>query len=271
MSRARRAIRSATIRSGSTSRSRPAKLAMVEAALDSPPVAGVGRRGRQTRGRDTVGDPATTPARAPDRGRTNEPVVEPRSGRRREVPDRVGEDPATVDLDRDRHRIAPESIVEIGRVLEIADREQGRGRGAAGPGVDEGRLEDAGVWSATDDDDVVGARGGAEILDNGPDDRVGRDRARQPLEDPGEALGLVTPARLEILDRDPMEDRGKPDDDDQQGDRPVAEPGIGPQPEDGEQTEEEERDGEDEPGAADPGILRPSGWMALGRWRHVRC
>ena len=44
-----------------------------------------------------------------------------------------------------------------------------------------------------------------------------------------------------------MTDRGEADDDDQQGDRPVTEAGIRPQPEDGDQAEEEERDGEDEP------------------------
>ena len=58
------------------------------------------------------------------------------------------------------------------------------------PGVDERRLEDPGVGPATDDDDVVGAGAGAELLDDRLDDRVGRDRPGQALEDPGEALGL---------------------------------------------------------------------------------
>ena len=77
------------------------------------------------------------------------------------------------------------------------------------PGVDEHRLEDPGVGPATDDHDVVGAGAGAQLLDDRPDDRVRRDRAGEALQDPGEALGLRAAAVLELLDGEPVADRGE--------------------------------------------------------------
>ena len=82
---------------------------------------------------------------------------------------------------------------------------------------------------------MVRARPEAQLLDDGLHDCIRRDRARQALQNPGEALGFGPSPGLEILDGDPVTDRGEADDDDQQGDRPVTEAGIRPQPEDGDQ------------------------------------
>ena len=94
---------------------------------------------------------------------------------------------------------------------------------------------------------MVGAGPEAELLDDRLHDRIGRDRAGQALENAGEALGFGATARLEVLDGDPVTDGGEADDHDQDGDRPVAEAGIDPQPDGGEQAEDEERTDEGEP------------------------
>ena len=92
---------------------------------------------------------------------------------------------------RDGHGDRLAVRVRVRRILEIARSGTSVEEvGHAGPGADEHRLEDPGVGAATDDDDVVGAGAGAELLDDRADDRVGRDRAGQALQDPGEDLGL---------------------------------------------------------------------------------
>ena len=58
-------------------------------------------------------------------------------------------------------------------------------------GRDEPGLEDAGVGAAADDDDVVGAGCPPELLDDGVDDGVRRDGARQARQDPRERGGLL--------------------------------------------------------------------------------
>ena len=73
--------------------------------------------------------------------------------------------------------------------------------GTPGAGADERRLEDAGVGPPADDDDVVGAGRLGQLVDDGVEDRVGRDRARQAGQDAGERFGLLAPADLERGDR----------------------------------------------------------------------
>ena len=68
-----------------------------------------------------------------------------------------------------------------------------------------------------------------------------------PVPLPSEALRLDAPAGLEILDGDPMPNGGEADDDHEEGDRPVTQARLGPQAEDDDQAEEEERTGEGEP------------------------
>ena len=72
------------------------------------------------------------------------------------------------------------------RILEVDDGQQGDRLGHAGPGRDEAGLEDASVGTAADDDEVVGAGGPPDLLDDGVEDGVRRDRARQTRQDAGE-------------------------------------------------------------------------------------
>src|SRR6478672_5044668 len=118
---------------------------------------------------------------------------------------------------------------------------------------------------------MVRARAGAKLLDDGADDRVGRDRAGEALEDPGEALGLSPSALFQLLDGEPVTNRGEADDDDQARHRDVERHcSAREETHDGDRAEGEERAGEDEPRAADPWIFRSPGRTLLGRLSHVR-
>jgi hypothetical protein len=97
----------------------------------------------------------------------------------------------------------------------------------------------------------------ADLLGDRLDDRVGRDRAGQSLEDPGQALGLPAPADLEAVDGVPVQDRGQADDGDEPGEDEVDRAGaLRGQPEEDEQAEDEERDGEEPPRLAQPPLVR---------------
>ncbi len=165
-------------------------------------------------------------------------------------PSRAGGDPPG---DENRRVDGPRAVdgpgtVEFGRVLEVGDREERRRARAAGPGVDERRLEDASVRPAAGDDDVVGPGPRPDLLDDRIDDRVGRDRARQALEDPGEALGLAAPADFEGPDGHPMPDGDEGDDDDDPDHQPVERPGaVDGHAQQRGQGEDEERTREDQP------------------------
>ena len=82
-------------------------------------------------------------------------------------------------------------------IVEIAGREQRGVVGDARVRADETSLDDARAASSAHDDDVVGLRRLAELLDDRVDDRIGRHRARQPGQDAGERVGLGPAARIE--------------------------------------------------------------------------
>ena len=113
------------------------------------------------------------------------------------------------------------TLGRAGRQLEVGDRQDRRGARHAGPPADERRLEDARLGMEPDDDGMVGAGLDVELVDDRLDDRVGRHRAGQPLEDPGDALGLAAPADLAAAHGLAMEDRGEPAERHETGDQPV--------------------------------------------------
>ena len=110
---------------------------------------------------------------------------------------------------------------------------------------------------------MVGARPDAELLDDRVHDVIGRDRTREALEDPREALGLGPPAGFERLDRETVADRGEADDDEQADHQPAGARRLEPDAEDRQQPQDAKRPDEREPGAADPPILRTaaSPWL----------
>ena len=95
-----------------------------------------------------------------------------------------------------------------------------------GRGADQPRLEDPGVTAAASDDDVVGARRAGELVDDGRDDGIGRDRARQVREDPDERLGLGPAAGLEVGDGGAVLDRRDADAEDERSDEEVDRAGA---------------------------------------------
>ena len=100
-------------------------------------------------------------------------------------------------------------------VLEIC---QGQHRGGArhpGPRADEGRFQDRGFSAEADDHRVVRTGSGTQVVDDGVDDRVGRDRPRQALEDAGKRFGLLPPALVEGFDGSSMDDARGPHDHDE--------------------------------------------------------
>jgi len=157
-------------------------------------------------------------------------------------------------------------------ILEVADRQEGRRIGHARPRADERRLEHAGVGPAAGDDDVIRARRIGKLGDDRAEDRVRRHGARQPGQDARERFGLLAPSDLERGDRFAVADRGEPDDEHQADDRPVDRPGtVQRDPHDGDQAENEERDGEDPPRSSDATVRRVRGSRRrAGRLRHVR-
>jgi hypothetical protein len=78
--------------------------------------------------------------------------------------------------------------------------------------ADKVRPELAAVLVPPDDDDVIGGRGVTEILGDGIDDGVGRDRAGQPTQDAGEGFGLAASAGVEVGHRRPMHEGGEASD-----------------------------------------------------------
>ena len=120
----------------------------------------------------------------------------------------------------------------------------------------ERRLENSGVRSEANDHGVICVGADTELLDDGIHDRVGRHRPRETLEDPGEALGLRSTARLEGAHGAPMEGNGDAGDDDESGEQPIDSRGVaGHEPEDGHETEDEDRPGEEPPRPPDPPFL----------------
>ncbi len=175
------------------------------------------------------------------------------------------------DRDGDRFASVGRAIVLDG-ILEIADRQEGRRIVDTRTGADEGRLEDPCVGTPAGDDDMVGAGRLGELIDDGPEDRIGRDRARQARQDPGERFGLFATTQFEGGDGLAVTDRGEADDEDEGDDRPVdGSRKLGTEPDQGDGSEDEERDGEDPPRSSDPTIRRVGGsyWRA-GGFAHVR-
>ena len=78
----------------------------------------------------------------------------------------------------------------------------------------------------------------------------GRDRARQPRQDPGEGLGLLAPVDLDLGDGLAVADRGEADDDDEGDDERIGRRRLDHESEDGDQAEDEEGAGEDPPCAS---------------------
>ena len=87
--------------------------------------------------------------------------------------------------------------------------------GHAGAARDEPRLERARLRAAPDEDDVIGRGRVDQVVEDRRHDRLGRDRARQAAQDPGEALGLAAAARLEAGDGVSVRDRRDGGQDDQ--------------------------------------------------------
>ena len=133
-------------------------------------------------------------------------------------------------------------VVELGtpgrRLTSVASRMQGLGMEA-------------------DDDGVVGAGLDVELVDDGLDDRVGRHRARESLEDAGDAFGLAAPALLAAAHGFAMEDRREPAQRHEAGEEPVDRlAAVEDEPGGSQDGQEEERSGEDPPCPPDATILR---------------
>ena len=62
------------------------------------------------------------------------------------------------------------------RILEVTDRQHRDRLADPGPRADQTRLEDAGVTATASDDDVVRAGRAGQLVDDGRDDGIGRDR-----------------------------------------------------------------------------------------------
>ena len=145
-------------------------------------------------------------------------------------------------------------------VLKVAERERRRVIRDAGAEAHEVRGELPVVLGSPDDDDVVGARGLAELFDDRVDDGVGRHRARQATQDPRERLGLVTPPGVEIRDRGAVDERRESGHQHDHQQEPVGERRIhGERAQEDHDGDEKESDGEGPPGPADPAIRRVHG------------
>ena len=119
-------------------------------------------------------------------------------------------------------------------------------------------LEDHRIGPAADDDDVIGAGRGAQLLDDRPDDGVGRHGPRQTGQDPREGLGLAASPGLELEGRLAMADRRDSGDDEETRGWP-SRAGCAPltrTADEDDEGQEGERNGEGGPRPADPAIRR---------------
>jgi hypothetical protein len=205
-----------------------------------PVVVGLGRRTRRAREPTDAVANREGDRRATDRGRRRRRRGGHRDGR--EVEGQL------LLADRHGHRLAlARAALDRQGIVEVGKREQrGRARHARSR-ADEGRLQPRGVRPATHDDDVVRVRPDPELLDDGGDDRVGRDRAGQALEDPRQALCLGAPPDLELVHGVPVVDGREADDHDEPDEGEVDRGRIRRQPQQDQQAEDEERSGEQPP------------------------